>query len=193
MKKIILALTLVLAIVAGTHAQVAKNDNAKTKSPSAKRKVKKEDVPKTVTESFLVVYPENPAAEWYAYPYYWDYVDEDLDLDSTGSIEYLYPEYYEVIVVKEGKMHHSIFHKSGRHVQTRKKIKKEELPTEIATAFNSGPYKDWKITSDHEIVYSKEPDMTYYKIKVKKDKQKKVLYYGDKNGDLLQVITVTKK
>ncbi|HSZ71485.1 MAG TPA: hypothetical protein VK750_02340 [Cytophagaceae bacterium] len=193
MKNIFLSFMLVFATVAYMSAQQTKNASVKKEQKSSKKKIKQTDVPKEVVESFLFIYPEQPVAQWYAYPYYWDFENDDLDLDSNTYIEYLHPEYYEVEVFKEGKMHHSLFSKSGKHIHTRKKIKKEELPKVVSDAFNSGPYKDWTVVGDHEIVYTNEPDIIFYKMTVKKGKEKSVLYYGEKNGELVQVKTIRKR
>jgi hypothetical protein len=193
MKKLILSFLLLFAIVLYTEAQT-KNDKASQSPKTAKKKIKREDVPKEVVDVFTITYPNQEVVEWYSYPYYWDFETGDLALDSLNYvIEYEYPEYYEVEIMEENKKKRSVFSRSGKLIQTRTAVAKEELPAVVLDAFNTSIYKNWSIISEREFVRFWEPNLDLYAITVKKGKQRSVLYYDGKTGKLVQIKKIFKK
>ncbi|MDB5273229.1 MAG: hypothetical protein JWO58_1596 [Chitinophagaceae bacterium] len=187
MKKIMLYSMLLFAIAGSSGAQT-KEEKTLKEPRTHQKKIKKEHVPKEVTDEFLLIYPNEPLVQWYAYPYYWDFEIGELAVDSSGYIiEYEFPEFYEVEILKENKKHRSLFSRAGKLIHTRTTVSKEELPKIIQDAFNSGPYKDWNVVEERELIQFTEPSIRVYSIRVKKGKQKHVLYYAEKNGQLIQV------
>ncbi|HSZ24791.1 MAG TPA: PepSY-like domain-containing protein [Cytophagaceae bacterium] len=180
MKKTALLLVFLSIVAINSNAQQSKKEDKKTE----KKKVAKADVPKKVLESYTIIYPGTEVTEWYSYPYFWDIEPEIIERD--GVIEYLYPEFYEVDFIKEGKSHKSIFSKSGKHLHTKVAIKDSELPKPVSDAIKNSDYKDWKIVGDKEKLENTETKENVYTIKVEKGKEKHVLHY-DENGKLVQV------
>jgi hypothetical protein len=186
-KKILYGMLLFFMMGSSCWAQTSE-DKLLKEPRSSKKKIKKEHVPKEVTDAFILIYPEEPVIEWYAYPYYWDFEVGEMAIDSSGYvIEYEFPEFYEVEILKEKKKHRALFSRLGKLIHTRTVISKEELPKVVSDAFNNGPYKDWKVEEERELIQFSEPNIRLYSIRVKKGKQKHVLYYAEKNGQLIQV------
>jgi hypothetical protein len=185
MKKLTLSILFVLALIVNMNAQQVKNQDVKKELRSVKRKIKKADVPKEVIESFTIIYPQEQVIDWYTYPYYSDIEIDDSPMDTITYVEYLYPEFYEVEFIKEGKTHKSIFSRTGKLLHMKKAIKDEELPQPVVNAIKNGPYKDWTIVGEKEKIEKKATEPVY-KVKVEKGKERQVLfYYGD--GTLVQV------
>jgi hypothetical protein len=185
MKKLIFSIMLIFAVTANMNAQHAKTRDVKKELRSVKRKIKKEDVPKEVTESFTIIYPQEQIVNWYSYPYYWDIEMDDSPMDTITYVEYLYPEFYEVDFIREGRTHKSIFSREGKLLHTKKTIKDEEFPQAVKNSLKNGEYKDWTVVGEKEKI-EKDGKESVYKVKVEKGKQKQVLfYYGD--GTLVQV------
>jgi hypothetical protein len=191
MKKFIISILLILAVAVNMSAQQIKARGPKRELRSERKKLKQTDVPKEVIETFTAIYPKEQIIDWYAYPYYWDIEMDDSPLDTITYVEYLYPEFYEVEFIKEGKTHKSIFSRPGKLLHTRKLIKDEEIPQQIVNSLKKGDYKDWNMVGEKERI-EKESSEPLYKLKVEKGRERQVLfYYGD--GTLVQVKKIRTK
>lgn len=187
MKKTILYTLLLLAISVASFAQT-KDEKLLKEPKTTKKKIKKEHVPKEVSDAFILIYPNESITEWYAYPYYWDFETGQLAVDSNDYlIEYEFPEFYEVEIIKDKKKHHVLFSRFGKLIHVRTPVSKEELPKVITDAFNNSVYKDWTVEEERELIQFSEPGIRLYSIRVKKGRQKHVLYYAEKDGKLIQV------
>jgi len=136
MKTIITTLILACMTITSVSAQ-----NAMKTEKNTKKKVTKPEIPKEVIETFKIRFPKVELADWYSYPYYLDYISSD----SGETVEYFYPEFYEVEYIYEGKNQRSIFSKQGKLIASYQKLKDGELPKVVSDTLKNSKYKDWTI------------------------------------------------
>jgi hypothetical protein len=139
-------------------------------------KLDKAQVPKPVTDTYIVEYPSATYDSWYGYPAFTD------ESDWYGYNPYRYsamnPEYYMVEFTKDQAPHKVVYSKEGKKVATHKKVY-TEVPKAISSEMIKGDYKGWKIANEKEEIF-KDGDsdqMKVYKLTVEKGKEKHILYY----------------
>jgi hypothetical protein len=148
-----------------------------------KTPINQSDLPPTVINSYNKTYESIPISEVYAYPFYWDNQAQYFDFHSNSdTVDYsnwnnVNPEYYELVYKKDGRTYKSTYAKDGTLMNTNKIIKDSELPVAVGKAFRNSEYKNWDIVDEKEKVDRKNPDVTIYKIKVKRGEDIHVLHY----------------
>lgn len=116
--------------------------------------LREKQVPKAVLESFSKRYPGEKA-------YSWDLKRKKL--------------MYEAKFISKGKRYEALFTADGRWVKTEREVKKGEIPDAVWSQFVQSRYANWVI-DDQEEHSTPEFDLVY-EIKVKNDKQKRLLYF----------------
>ena len=180
--KMILGCFLLVALALNAFAQAP----MKTVEEGGKKpnKLDKNNVPKTVTEVYVVEYPMSTNEVWYGYPAFSD------ESDWYGYNPYLdggaNPEYYIVEFTSKNKVpHRVIYSKNGKKVATHRKI--NELPAAVSSAISKSEYKDWTIQKDKEEMFKmKDTDkVKVYRVVVENGSEKHALYY-QLDGTLLK-------
>jgi hypothetical protein len=93
------------------------------------------------------------------------------------------PEYYEMVYTKHKQIYKSVYTKDGTLMHTSRIIKKNELPKKVAMAIRNSEYKNWDVVGEKEKMDKKNPDITIYKIKVRKGEDVHTLHY-DQDGNI---------
>ena len=148
------------------------------------KKVSKDEVPKDVTDAFYKVFPVTVNPSWYTFPaydYQMDWWDNWYDYHPNASP--YSPDYYAADYDDDSTQHKAIYHKSGKHVATHKKLK--ELPKPILDAIANSIYKTWRLGKEKEEIFRDKEKMKVYKVEVEKGKEKHALFY-QQDGKLLK-------
>lgn len=132
-----------------------------------------------VMDTSTLTYAHQYPAETYSNPSNLTKADQEfLTPDYTNG-----PEYYEIVYTKHKQIYKSVYSKDGTLMHTSRIIKKNELPKKIATAIRNSEYKNWDVVGEKEKIDKKNPDITIYKIKLRKDEEVHTIHY-DQNGNL---------
>ena len=148
------------------------------------KKVPKNEVPKEVIDAFHKEYPITVNPSWYSFPAY-DYQLEWWDnwYEYHPNASPYSPGYYAADYDDDSTQHKAIYHKSGKHVATHKKLK--ELPKPILDAIANSIYKTWRLGKEKEEIFRDKEKMKVYKVEVEKGKEKHALFY-QQDGKLLK-------
>lgn len=147
-------------------------------------RLKKEKVPKQVTENYDIEYTEPSNVSWQGYS---EFNNED---DWYGYNDGLFtednPEYYIVEFTKDKTPQKVIYSKTGEKISTHKNLN-SDLPQAVSLAISKGEYATWNLgTHKEEIFKDAEKDaLRVYKVDVEKGEQKHILFYSV-NGVLLK-------
>lgn len=143
------------------------------------KKVKREEVPAAVITAFEQDFPDGKAIEYSLMPLKvykskWE-VTPDPDNDDFNGQK---PDFYDVYTKGSNFVTHAIYNADGKLLKFSEKVTDAALPTNITQSISTGPYKDWVIVGDKEVIKaaSKKPD--YYRIKIEKGHSHKYLYFG---------------
>ena len=148
------------------------------------KKVPTNEVPKDVSDAFYKAQPITINPSWYSFPaydYQLEWWDNWYEYHPNGSP--YSPDYYAADYTDDSTQHKAIYHKSGKHVATHKKLK--ELPKPILDAIPNSIYKTWKIGKEKEEIFRDKEKMKVYKVEVEKGKEKHILFY-QQDGKLLK-------
>ena len=165
--------------------QSPKSSNIPNEDGNKELKLEKDKVPKEVTESFYLEYPQTIHENWYGYPQY-DYGNDWWD-DWYDDNTYAYsdnPEYYVVDFFGDSTKQKAIYSKSGKKIAIHKHLI-SELPRAVSDAINKSEYKNWTIGKNNEEIFEDKNEMKVYKIEVEKGSEKHHLYFHQ-NGKLLK-------
>ncbi len=158
----------------------------KATKESAKKPVKleKSKVPKAVTETFYVEYPDILDDWWYGYPVY-DYGDYWYDDWYDPYVYTEYPDYYVVEYIQDNTPSKAVYSKAGKKVAVHKSV--TDLPKAVTEAISKGNYKTWKIGKDKEEIFKdKDKDqLKVYKVNMEMGKEKHTLFF-QQDGKLLK-------
>ena len=147
-------------------------------------KIEKAKVPKEVTETFFLEYPEQMNDFWYGYPAY-DYGNYWYEDWYNPYVDVEYPEYYVTEFNKDNVPHKAIYSKAGKKIAVHKSV--AVTPKAISDAISKGEYKTWKLGKENEEIFkSKDSDqLKVYEITVEKGKEKHRLFF-QADGKLLK-------
>ena len=138
MKALLLGLVMATGIVSVTMAQQHGQD------------LENEDVPKVVYNAFGEKYPEASVVKWY-YPdcnCYEDWVskwEEEIREGEDYKAEMEQPDFFQVAYKYKDKNQRTIYYRNGEWVESRSKIRREELPETIKQAVEKTQYRNWDI------------------------------------------------
>ena len=149
------------------------------------------ELPNSVMKAYNKSNSSLPITEIYTYPYYWDNQPQYFDFHSNSdTVDYSGwtnppdPQYYELTYIKNGRTCKSVYAKDGTLMHISKIIKDKELPATVDNAFKNSSYSNWDIVGEKEKVSRKNPDVTIYKIKVRRGDDTHVLRYRQ-DGQLI--------
>jgi len=123
-------------------------------------------IPAAVTEAFKAKYPNAEQVEW-----------SDNITSFSASFQL------------EGREYSAKFNKKGEWQETMKKLKFDELSSEVKDGFNKSKYTDWEIRGAMEIT-AKDKEVIYRILVKKNSVQKKYLYYNSKGQLQKEAIAV---
>lgn len=94
--------------------------------------------------------------------------------------------HYEVIMnTANGSRVDAVFESTGELIRYRTVTKNVPPPQSIMKAIAKGPYKDWSVLKDTEVIKDNQQKVAeHYAVTMEKGNQKKTLYYT-LNGDVL--------
>jgi len=113
-------------------------------------------IPAAVTEAFKTKYPKAEQVEW-----------SDNITNYVASFQL------------DGREYSARFNKKGEWQETMKKLKFDELGSDVKDGFNKSKYTDWEIRGAMEIT-AKDKEVVYRILVKKNSVQKKYLYYNSK-------------
>lgn len=177
--KMILGGLLLTFFTTGSFAQTVEKPHKKVTKTEAK--IKKSEVPKVVTESFIREYPTGMYESWYGYPEYNGYV-----YDPNFYYYSEYPENYIVEFSKNKVKHKAFYSKAGKKIATHMMVN-NNTPKTVLEAVAESKYKTWTLLEDKvEMLKDGDSDLLkVYKVEVRKGKQKHALFY-DLEGKLMK-------
>jgi hypothetical protein len=162
------------------------DSSSAARSPATSRQpIDKSKIPKAVTEEFYKQYPVKTSTDWYAYPSY-DDGDDWYEFDPSYHSNQD-PENYVVVFRHKRILTKAIYSKDGKKIAVHQDMN-APLPASVTRSIREGLYKSWILTKDREQIFkdSKSDKIIVYRVVVKKDNEKHVLYF-QQNGKLLKV------
>ena len=147
-------------------------------------KIEKAKVPKEVTKSYFLEYPEQMDDFWYGYPAY-DYGNYWYEDWYNPYVDVEYPEYFVTEFTKDNVPHKVVYSKAGEKIAVHKSV--VVTPKAISDAISKGEYKTWKLGKENEEIFrDKDSDqLKIYEITVEKGKEKHNLFFQS-DGKLLK-------
>ncbi|HSZ25831.1 MAG TPA: hypothetical protein VK766_08945 [Cytophagaceae bacterium] len=163
-----------------SHGQTPQNGGEN----KTKGKIDKAKVPKAVTKAYETEYPKTTNESWYGYPSFsnesdWYGYDPEVMTDIN-------PEYYIVRFLKETFPHKVMYSKTGQKIAEHKGVD-FDLPKAILNSLSKGQLSDWVVVKEKEEIVRHPDKMKVYKIELKKDNAKRIVFYLP-DGTLLHEI-----
>lgn len=159
---------------------IAKEERKERKA--VRKLLKKGEIPVVVVSEFTKLYPDADG-QWYLYQGDAEdavgYTEGDQALANGVPAET--DAYYEVVFLKDGKEHHSIFNRAGKLFESRRRVEETDLPDPVLKTLED-KYADWEVLKEKEEVKRHDLADVMYRVKVKQGHQKRVVYF-DPMGD----------
>ncbi|MBD0256207.1 MAG: PepSY-like domain-containing protein [Cytophagales bacterium] len=159
------------------HETRSGNKEERATRRAVRKLLRQGEIPVVVASSFTSLYPEVTTSQWYA-----------CEGGAGGDEEYLYEEetepagvaaetdtYYDVVFLKDGKEHHSIFNRAGKWFETRRKMEAIDLPDPVLQTLED-KYGDWEVVTEKEEVKRHDAADVLYRVKLRQGPHKRVLY-----------------
>lgn len=176
MKKLMLFLMFFLVLFFPVIAQEVTED-----VPEEVLTLKKGNIPPAVLKAADEFFKGATQVKWGVFP------NELKNYGWVKDTEYNEPiNHYEICMRSaNGSSVDAIFESTGELIRYRTVTKNSAPPQTIMKAIASGPYKDWTVVKDTEVIKDYQKKIAeHYAVKLEKGNQKKTLYYTIK-GDVL--------
>ena len=176
MKKFMLFLMLSLVMFFPVMAQ-----DLTEEAPAEILTLKKGNVPPAVIKAADEFFKGATQVKWGVFP------NEFKSYGWVKNKDYNEPiNHYEVIMnASNGSRVDAVFESTGELIRARTVTKNVPPPQSIMKAIASGPYKDWTVMKDTEVIKEYQKKIAeHYAVTMEKGNQKKTLYYA-LNGDVL--------
>ena len=138
-----------------------------------------------IVESIQEDYPDVDVQDWailpaQAYQEEWVVSKDEKNVDDPANFE---PQYYSVSMKGKDVSGQAVYNAKGELMHSKEIIKDGQLPSAITKKLATD-YSGYQVTKDKEVIKDGKHHTEYYKIRVKKGKEKQTLYFGE-NGELM--------
>jgi hypothetical protein len=184
MKKLLVSLSLMLAILLQLSAQVDHDYNVNDRIPVVNATITKDQVPAAVLKAANNQFNANNPLTWSKFPYA---LKEYGWVYDVGAAQIPLERYEVTMKTKSGNDFWAVYNAEGDLIETREISKNIATPKTVQDALANSQYKDWNVVGNKEIIrYYHDHNVSsveqHLRVTVEKDNVRRSISFNYQNS-----------